>query len=93
MGSSGVKRRRKPVRRLPKVTKGTSTATWEWEQVHSPYTFEGRMEVLGKFAQGAKARANRRRSRRSDQPRRGLALMSTAVAVVVLVGIAILLAL
>lgn len=50
MGSSGMKRRRKPTKPLPKVSDDTPTDGWVWEQKHSPYTFEGQVEGIRRMA-------------------------------------------
>ena len=49
MGSEGIKRRKRR-RRLPAVDDDAVRGNWELQ--HSPYTFEGQMEGLGRLGRG-----------------------------------------
>lgn len=50
MGSQGI-RRRKP---RPRPGPGNRTDPHSWELEHSPFTFEGQIEGLGRFGRGVR---------------------------------------
>jgi hypothetical protein len=50
MGSQGIQRR-KP---RPRPGSGDRTTPHDWELQHSPFTFEGQIEGLGRFARGVR---------------------------------------
>jgi hypothetical protein len=54
MGSKGIKAR-KPRRRLPPAGQG------DWGLENAPFTFEGQIEGLGRFARGARGASSRNR--------------------------------
>lgn len=59
MGSQGIKRR-KPRPRPPAGGAGEELRA-NWELRHSPYTFEGQIEGLGRFGRGLASASPRQR--------------------------------
>lgn len=57
MGSQGIKRR-KP---RPRPGSGEGTTLKDWELQNSPFTFEGQIEGLGRFARGVRHASPRMR--------------------------------
>lgn len=60
MSNKARRRPRDPRERIQRRLRRTSTPANGWELEHSPYTFEGRIEGLGRFADGVN-RGHRRR--------------------------------
>lgn len=59
MGSQGIKRRKRRAR--PRPGGAGEEARGNWELQHSPYTFEGQIEGLGRFGRGLASASPRQR--------------------------------
>jgi hypothetical protein len=57
MGSQGIKRRK----HRPRPGSGDGTTSHDWELEHSPFTFEGQIEGLGRFSRGVRYTSPRMR--------------------------------
>ena len=57
MGSQGIKRHKPRLR----PGSGDRTTPHDWELQHSPFTFEGQIEGLGRFARGVRHASSRMR--------------------------------
>lgn len=57
MGSQGIQRRK----HRPRPGSGAGTTSHDWELEHSPFTFEGQIEGLGRFSRGVRYASPRMR--------------------------------